>query len=70
MKKYYADRVTVMYVSPSQDDEIMVYEVTLEPDERVFESVDFDTLAWCPDQQSATEIAAALNHVRLNVADC
>lgn len=60
-RKYYSDRVTVWYVSPSPDDELMVHEVTLEPVNREFESVDFDTVAWCPDQASADMIRAALN---------
>lgn len=61
MEKFYSDRVTEIFMAPGPEDSIIVYEVTLEDTRRKSESVDFETFAWCPDQDSANRIANALN---------
>ncbi len=63
MKTFYSDRVTVLYVAPGDSDSMVVYEVTYEDVCRENESVDFETWAWCPDQESADKIAKALRHI-------
>ena len=67
-ESYYADRVTMMYAAGDDADALMVHEVTIEPVARKFESVDFQTIAWCPDDESAQFILDALLMAAANKA--
>ena len=57
---YCADRVTTLYAAGDDADAFVVSEVTIEPVARKSESVDFQTIAWCPDGESADLILDAL----------
>ena len=59
-KKYYSDRVARITLAGN---EVLAYEVTLETKVPGDRGADFDTWAWCPDQASAAQIAAALEVV-------
>ena len=57
---HYSDRVTTFYASGPESDAIIFHKITVEPETRRFESVDFETIALVFDQDDADKIRRAL----------
>lgn len=61
MTTFYADRATILFAAGEDADSFVTNEVTIEdrsgePDRLA----DFETIAWCPNQEAADKVARAL----------